>query len=92
MEKRGREITPGQDAGNEAGNTPGKTPPENSPQVAEILAALGALAEMSHVFYTGMIGAGASPAEAAAGMTAFISAYIQHAKGGQAGDKDADTG
>ena len=47
---------------------------------------------MSHVFYTGMIGAGASPAEAEAGMTAFISAYIQHAKGGQAGDKDADTG
>lgn len=88
MEKRGREITPGQDSGNKAGNNPGK----NSSPVAEMLAAVGALAEMSHVFYTGMIGAGASPDEAETGMTAFIMANIQCARGGQAGDGDAETG
>ena len=92
MEKRGREITPGQEAGNEAGNSPGKTPPENSSQITEALAAVGAMAEMAHVFYMGMMGVGASPDEAATGMTAFINATIQHARGGSKGDGDTETG
>lgn len=37
--------------------------------------AIGAIADLAHIFYTGMIQAGASPLEASAGMAAFIQAF-----------------
>jgi hypothetical protein len=40
-----------------------------------MMTGLGAIAEMAHSFYSAMIGCGASPSEATAGMQGFISAF-----------------
>ena len=48
--------------------------PENK-QVNDLVAALGGIAEMSHVFYTSMIDAGATSREATAAMNGFIAAF-----------------
>lgn len=48
-------------------------------KVKALITAVGGLAEMAHVFYTGMIGSGADPTEAQAGMFAFIQAYWHEA-------------
>lgn len=47
------------------GNTPGQ----------DLMTLIGALGEMAHTFYTGMIGAGADRQEATAGMQGFIMAW-----------------
>ena len=63
--------------------------PENK-QVNDLVAALGGFAEMSHVFYTSMIDAGATSREATAAMNAFVAAFwheqmedARRKKGGQ---------
>ena len=48
--------------------------PENK-QVNDLVAALGGFAEMTHVFYTSMIDAGATSREATAAMNGFIAAF-----------------
>lgn len=48
--------------------------PENK-QVNDLVAALGGFAEMTHIFYTSMIDAGATNREATAAMNSFISAF-----------------
>lgn len=44
-------------------------------QVNDVVTALGGIAEMSHVFYTSMIDAGATSREATAAMNGFIAAF-----------------
>jgi lysophospholipid acyltransferase (LPLAT)-like uncharacterized protein len=44
-------------------------------QVNSLVTALGGIAEMSHVFYTSMIDAGATSREATAAMNGFIAAF-----------------
>ena len=44
-------------------------------QVNDVVTALGGIAEMSHVFYTSMIDAGATSREATAAMNAFVAAF-----------------
>ena len=48
---------------------------QGNKQVNELVAALGGIAEMTHIFYTSMIDAGATSREATAAMTAFVSAF-----------------
>lgn len=48
--------------------------PENK-QVNDLVAALGGFAEMTHIFYTSMIDAGATNREATAAMNGFIAAF-----------------
>ncbi len=59
-------------------------------QVNDVVTALGGIAEMSHVFYTSMIDAGATSREATAAMNAFVAAFwheqmedARRKKGGQ---------
>lgn len=59
-------------------------------QVNDVVTALGGIAEMSHVFYTSMIDAGATSREATAAMNAFVAAFyheqmedIRRKQGGQ---------
>lgn len=63
--------------------------PENK-QVNDLVAALGGIAEMAHIFYTSMIDTGATSREATAAMNAFVSAFwheqmedARRKKGGQ---------
>ena len=63
--------------------------PENK-QVNELVAALGGFAEMTHVYYEAMIGAGATNREATSAMNAFVAAFwheqmedARRKKGGQ---------
>ena len=63
--------------------------PENK-QVNDLVAALGGFAEMTHIFYTSMIGAGATNREATSAMNAFVAAFwheqmedARRKKGGQ---------
>lgn len=63
--------------------------PENK-QVNDLVTALGGFAEMTHIFYTSMIDAGATSREATAAMNAFVSAFwheqmedARRKKGGQ---------
>ena len=63
--------------------------PENK-QVNELVAALGGFAEMTHIFYTSMIDAGATSREATAAMNAFVAAFyheqmedVRRKQGGQ---------
>lgn len=63
--------------------------PENK-QVNDLVAALGGFAEMTHIFYTSMIDAGATSREATAAMNAFVAAFwheqmedARRKKGGQ---------
>lgn len=44
-------------------------------QVNDVVTALGGIAEMSHVFYTSMIDAGATSREATAAMNGFIADF-----------------
>ena len=44
-------------------------------QVNSLVAALGGFAEMTHVYYEAMIGAGATNREATAAMNAFVAAF-----------------
>lgn len=44
-------------------------------RVNDVVTALGGIAEMSHVFYTSMIDAGATSREATAAMNGFIAAF-----------------
>ena len=48
---------------------------QGNKQVNELVAALGGIAEMTHIFYTSMIDTGATSREATAAMTAFVSAF-----------------
>lgn len=59
-------------------------------QVNDVVTALGGIAEMSHVFYTSMIDAGATSREATSAMNAFVAAFwheqmedARRKKGGQ---------
>ena len=59
-------------------------------QVNDVVTALGGIAEMSHVFYTSMIDAGATSREATDAMNAFVAAFwneqmedARRQKGGQ---------
>ena len=59
-------------------------------QVDSLVAALGGFAEMTHIFYTSMIDAGATSREATAAMNAFVAAFYheqvedaRRKKGGQ---------
>lgn len=63
-------------------------------QVNSLVAALGGFAEMTHVYYEAMIGAGATNREATAAMNAFVAAFwheqIEDARrknGGQQGNE-----
>ena len=63
--------------------------PENK-QVNDLVAALGGFAEMTHIFYTSMIDAGATNREATSAMNAFVAAFwheqmedARRKKGGQ---------
>ena len=63
---------------------------QGNKQVNELVAALGGIAEMTHIFYTSMIDTGATSREATAAMTAFVSAFwheqmedARRKKGGQ---------
>lgn len=63
--------------------------PENK-QVNDLVSALGGFAEMTHVYYEAMIGAGATNREATAAMNAFVAAFwheqmedARRKKGGQ---------
>ena len=63
--------------------------PENK-QVNDLVAALGGFAEMTHIFYTSMIDAGATSREATSAMNAFVAAFwheqmedARRKKGGQ---------
>ena len=47
----------------------------NNNSAAALVAAIGSLAEMSHLFYTTMLKSGASENEALVGMKAFIHAF-----------------
>lgn len=44
-------------------------------QVNDLVAALGGFAEMTHVYYEAMIGAGATNREATSAMNAFVAAF-----------------
>ena len=48
---------------------------QENKQVNELVAALGGFAEMTHVYYEAMIGAGATNREATAAMNGFIAAF-----------------
>ena len=48
---------------------------QENKQVNELVAALGGFAEMTHVYYEAMIGAGATNREATAAMNAFVAAF-----------------
>lgn len=48
--------------------------PENN-QVNDLVASLGAFAEMAHIFYEAMIKSGATNREATAAMNAFVAAF-----------------
>ena len=59
-------------------------------QVNDVVTALGGFAEMTHVYYEAMIGAGATNREATAAMNAFVAAFwheqmedARRKKGGQ---------
>lgn len=59
-------------------------------RVNDVVTALGGIAEMSHVFYTSMIDAGATSREATSAMNAFVAAFwheqmedARRKKGGQ---------
>lgn len=63
-------------------------------QVNDVVTALGGIAEMSHVFYTSMIDAGATSREATAAMNAFVAAFyheqvedVRRKNGGQQGNE-----
>ena len=63
-------------------------------QVNELVAALGGFAEMTHVYYEAMIGAGATNREATAAMNAFVAAFyheqvedVRRKNGGQQGNE-----
>jgi len=63
-------------------------------QVNSLVTALGGFAEMTHIFYTSMIEAGATSREATAAMTAFVAAFypkqVEDARrknGGQQGNE-----
>ena len=63
-------------------------------QVDSLVAALGGFAEMTHIFYTSMIDAGATSREATAAMNAFVAAFyheqVEDARrknGGQQGNE-----
>ena len=67
--------------------------PENK-QVNGLIAALGGFAEMTHIFYTSMIDAGATSREATAAMNAFVAAFyheqvedVRRKNGGQQGNE-----
>ena len=64
-------------------------------QVNDVVTALGGIAEMSHVFYTSMIDAGATSREATAAMNDFIAAFwneqmedARRKKGGQNNEQE----
>lgn len=64
-------------------------------QVNDVVTALGGIAEMSHVFYTSMIDAGATSREATAAMNAFVAAFwheqmedARRKKGGQNNEQE----
>ena len=46
-------------------------------QINGLVTALGGFAEMTHIFYTSMIDAGATSREATAAMNAFVAAFWQ---------------
>ena len=59
-------------------------------QINGLVTALGGFAEMTHIFYTSMIDAGATSREATAAMNAFVAAFwheqmedARRKKGGQ---------
>lgn len=59
-------------------------------QINGLVTALGGFAEMTHIFYTSMIDAGATSREATAAMNAFVAAFYheqvedaRRKKGGQ---------
>ena len=59
-------------------------------QVNDVVTALGGFAEMTHVYYEAMIGAGATNREATSAMNAFVAAFwheqmedARRKKGGQ---------
>ena len=63
-------------------------------QVNELVAALGGFAEMTHVYYEAMIGAGATNREATSAMNAFVAAFyheqvedVRRKNGGQQGNE-----
>lgn len=63
-------------------------------QVNSLVAALGGFAEMTHVYYEAMIGAGATNREATAAMNAFVAAFwheqmedARRKNGGQQGNE-----
>ena len=63
---------------------------QGNKQVNELVAALGGFAEMTHVYYEAMIGAGATNREATSAMNAFVAAFwheqmedARRKKGGQ---------
>ena len=63
---------------------------QENKQVNELVAALGGFAEMTHVYYEAMIGAGATNREATSAMNAFVAAFwheqmedARRKKGGQ---------
>lgn len=67
--------------------------PENK-QVNDLVSALGGFAEMTHVYYEAMIGAGATNREATAAMNAFVAAFwheqmedARRKNGGQQGNE-----
>lgn len=67
---------------------------QGNKQVNELVAALGGIAEMTHIFYTSMIDAGATSREATAAMNAFVAAFyheqVEDARrknGGQQGNE-----
>lgn len=63
-------------------------------QINSLVTALGGFAEMTHIFYTSMIEAGATSREATAAMNAFVAAFyheqVEDARrknGGQQGNE-----
>ena len=67
--------------------------PENK-QVNDLVSALGGFAEMTHVYYEAMIGAGATNREATAAVNAFVAAFyheqvedVRRKNGGQQGNE-----
>ena len=53
---------------------------KQQPSIRDMINAIGSLAEMAHVFYTGMKVTGASEAEASARMQSFIAAMWHEAQ------------
>lgn len=67
---------------------------KQQPSITDMINAIGSLAEMAHVFYDGMKGAGASDTEALTGMQSFIAAMwhesIQDAREKRRRDEQAE--